>query len=272
MRSCKSTNYGFDDMYSTAFSSIFAELSLKANDLSRIKDLTTMRIAESCSKRKTSQIAQEYGFELNLDSIYKTMDSLNDIKIEQIKQIIYLNTLSTLSRCNQQVDVLFYDLTTVYFETNSQDVLRDFGFSKDGKHQHVQIMMALMVTRQGLPIGYELFPGNSYEGHALVQVFKKLRDQYDINRVVLVEDAALMNNIELINNNFEYVISARTKNSKKEIKTKIFDTTDYTELSKNENGTDIIKSKVIELSESDKLICYHSEVRARKDAHDQGYR
>ncbi len=276
IRSCSSVTCGFNDIYMSTFSSMFAELSLKSADLNRVRDLSVMRIAESCSKRRTAQIAGEYGLNLNLESIYKTMDSLTDIKIEQIKQIIYRNTVNTLAQHNQTVDVLFYDLTTIYFENNSQDAIRNFGFSKDGKHQHVQVMMALMVTRHGLPIGYEIFPGNTYEGHTLVPVLIKLREKYSINRVVLVADAALMNNInleELSNNNFEYVISARIKNSKADIKKQVLDITDYKDLisynSSNEDDIDRVKSKEIEVMETSKLICYHSSLRARKDNHDR---
>ena len=275
-RSCTSVTCGFNDIYMSTFSSIFAELSLKPADLNRVRDLSVMRIAESCSKRRTAQIASEYGLNLNLESIYKTMDSLTDSKIEQIKQIIYRNTFNTLAQHKQTVDVLFYDLTTIYFENNSQDAIRDFGFSKDGKHQHVQVMMALMVTRHGLPIGYEIFPGNTYEGHTLVPVLIKLREKYSINRVVLVADAALMNNInleELSNNNFEYVISARIKNSKADIKKQVLDITDYKDLisynSSNEDDIDKIKSKEIGITETSKLICYHSSLRARKDNYDR---
>ena len=111
--------------------------------------------------------------------------------------IVYNNSKKLLLDHKIETSVLFYDLTTLYFETNNDDELRRNGFSKDGKHQHVQIMLAMIVTSEGLPIDYMHFPGNSYEGHTLIPVLDKLKEQYNITKVVLVADAALMNKINL---------------------------------------------------------------------------
>ena len=184
-----------------------------------------MRIASPASKRKTAMTSREYGVECQVDSIYKLMDQLTEKTINQSKQIIHTHTTELLAEQKETIDVMFYDLTTVYFETNSQDTLRDFGFSKDGKCQHVQIMLAVIVTKHGLPIDYEEFPGNCYEGHTLIPVIDKIKTRYKIDQVVLVADAALMNNINLTTlteKNINYVIAARIKNTKKTILENIF--------------------------------------------------
>ena len=157
-------------------------------------------------------ISREYGIEFNVDSIYKLMDQLTENTIIQAKKIIHNHSTELLTAKKETVDVMFYDLTTVYFETNSQDVLRDFGFSKDGKCQHVQIMLAVIVTKYGLPMDYEEFPGNCYEGHTLIPVIEKIKTRYDIDQTVLVADAALMNKINLsalTEKKINYVIAAR---------------------------------------------------------------
>src|SRR5205823_4468920 len=102
------------------------------HELKKLHDLLVMRIAAPASKRKTAMISREYGIECGVDSIYKLMDQLTDSTIIQAKKIIYNHTTALLKAQKETVDVMFYDLTTVYFETNSQDTLRDFGFSKDG--------------------------------------------------------------------------------------------------------------------------------------------
>ena len=120
-----------------------------------------MRIVRPVSKLKTANIASSFGIEeLSSNKIYKLMDVLDDKKIELIKKQVFKNTKELLGPSNQ-LRVLFYDLTTIYFETNSQTDLKEFGFSKDGKSQHVQISLAMIVTDRGLPIGYEIFKGNS---------------------------------------------------------------------------------------------------------------
>lgn len=58
--------------------------------------------------------------------------------------------------------LLFYDVTTLYFETFTEDELRKNGFSKDNTSQQPQIIVTLMVTPQGFPVGYEVFSGNTF--------------------------------------------------------------------------------------------------------------
>lgn len=273
--SCFSYNVGYSDVYSNAFNSIFTSLNLKEEVVSKLKDLIIMRIANPCSKRKTSFIAPEYGFEFNVNNIYKLMDKLNNSVITDIKKMIYKHTAKLLEQNKQQVDILFYDLTTIHFETNTQDELRDFGFSKDGKHQHVQIMLSAIVTKEGLPIDYEEFVGCTYEGHTLIPVINKLKQNYHINKVVIVADAALMNKInlaELNNLGINYIISARIKNSSEDLRNKILNSDGYNtinEICDNNTGEiDLIKSKIIDCAE-DQLIAFYSSNRARKDYYDR---
>ena len=83
-------------------------------------------------------------------------------------------------------EVLFFDATTLYFEVNNADELRNNGWSKDGKSEHVQVVLALVQTVEGLPIGYELFPGNTADVSTLLPVVRKLQDRFDISRTTLV--------------------------------------------------------------------------------------
>ena len=267
---CFSMNVGFLDVYGKFFDKIFSTLNLKAHELKKLHDLIVMRIASPASKRKTAMISREYGIEFNVDSIYKLMDQLTENTIIQAKKIIHNHSTELLTAKKETVDVMFYDLTTVYFETNSQDVLRDFGFSKDGKCQHVQIMLAVIVTKYGLPMDYEEFPGNCYEGHTLIPVIEKIKTRYDIDQTVLVADAALMNKINLsalTEKKINYVIAARVKNTKKDIQENILDQTTYQIISSTQE--DVILSKEIKLPTGDTLVAYHSSKRARKDEYER---
>jgi len=67
-------------------------------------------------------------------------------------------------------ELLFYDVTTLYFESFDDDELRKKGFSKDSKSPQTQILVALLVTKEGFPIGYEIFAGNTFEGHTIIPV------------------------------------------------------------------------------------------------------
>lgn len=270
IKQCFSMNTGFIDVYGKIFDEIFSKLNLKSHELKKLHDLIVMRIASPASKRKTAMISRDYGIDCNIDSIYKLMDQLTESTIIQAKKIIYNHSTELLIAHKEKVDVIFYDLTTIYFETNSQDALRDFGFSKDGKCQHVQIMLAVIVTKHGLPINYEEFPGNYYEGHTLIPVIEKIKKRYDIDQAVLVADAALMNKINLsvlTEKKINYVIAARVKNTKEDIKKNILDQTEYQKIYSTKD--DLILSKEIKLSTGDMLIAYYSSKRARKDEYER---
>ena len=267
IQACRFLNVGFNDVYGKCFDEVFTGLSLKERDLQKLRDLVVMRIASPASKRKTAMISDLYGINSHVDSIYKLMDELTDSRIDAAKRQIFTHTKKLLQ--SQAINVIFYDLTTIYFETNSQDALRDFGFSKDGKCQHVQILLVAMVTNDGLPVDYEMFPGNVYEGHTLIPVIQKIKARYKVDKVVLVADSALMNKVNLsalTKENIEYVIAARIKNTTQKIQKQILDQNGYSSVFCNEDDT--IKSKII-TTENGTLVALHSSKRARKDTYDR---
>lgn len=267
IESCKSYNRGFHDIYSPIF-----EKSLKSIDKltpkkkELLKTLAILRIANPCSKKRTSEISGKYGYNFKVDSAYKLMDKMDECTIEQIKENISKHSKNIMKRHGQTLDVVFYDLSTIYFETNSKDDLRQFGFSKDGKSQHVQITLALLVTKEGLPIGYELFPGNMYEGKTLEPILNKLNKSYKISKIVVVADSGLLNkgNIDLLTKNgYKYIIASRIKNLKKEFKDILLDINGYSDINSD------LRSKVISYENNSSLVCCHSSKKARKDLYER---
>ena len=114
-----------------------------------------------------------------------------------------------------QFDLLFYDVTTLYFETFAEDELRKNGFSKDNKSAQPQILVALMVTREGFPIAYEVFSGNTFEGHTIVPVIKEFIDKNDVQTFTVVADAAMIStdNIKAFKQDgISYIVGARLGN------------------------------------------------------------
>ena len=81
---------------------------------------------------------------------------------------------------------MFFDCTTLYFESFTEDELKSNGYSKDFKFNQPQVMLALLVTTDGLPMGYEVFPGSTFEGHTLERAINNLKAFYAINEVVFV--------------------------------------------------------------------------------------
>lgn len=105
--------------------------------------LVIARLAFPLSKLKTVEYLFRYqGVSLSVDAIYRFLDKLNDQLKPKVEQIAFTHTLKVLKG---DISVVFYDMTTLYFEASDEDDLRKTGFSKDGKHQHPQIFIGLLV-------------------------------------------------------------------------------------------------------------------------------
>ena len=96
--------------------------------------------------------------------------------------------------------LLFYDVTTLYFETFSEGELRKNGFSKDNKSQQPQVLVALMVPPEGFPVSYEVFSGNTFEGHTLIPVIKTFIKKHKEKNFTVFADAAMISakNVEAL--------------------------------------------------------------------------
>jgi transposase len=265
--SCKVKDIGISYLYKQAYQKMFGKLplGLSSADKDLLADLVTMRIIMPTSNLRMANVADNFGFSgLTVNKIYKMMDNLSEENITTIKKHIFQNTKKLLGE-NDNIKVMFYDLTTIYFEANTADDLKEFGFSKDGKSQHVQISLALIVTKAGLPIGYEIFKGNSFEGSTLIPTLTKLKEQYRVQDVTIVADSAMLSNANikaLIAHNFSFIVAARIKNMKQDITNNILASQEYQELSPG------LKCKIISLDNIRLISCY-SEDRKRKDEYDR---
>jgi transposase len=123
-----------------------------------------------------------------------------------------------------KIDVIFYDMTTLYFESGDEDDFRKTGFSKDGKHQCPQIFLGLLVGQGGNPIGYELFEGNIFEGNTFIPVLQHMEHRFNLGKPVVIADSGLLSkkNISAMEDNgYQYILGARPKNETDAIKQKI---------------------------------------------------
>ena len=116
-----------------------------------------------------------------------------------------------------KIDLIFFDATTLYFESFTEDELKQNGFSKDHKFGQPQVLLALMVTEQGIPIGYEVFPGSTYEGHTLIPMLESIKERYNLGKVVFVADSGLLNaaNLQAMEDSgFKYIVGVRLRKMK----------------------------------------------------------
>lgn len=163
---------------------------------------------------------------LQLHHLYRSLDLLAEHK-SKLETFLF-NKNRTLF--NMIVDVVFFDVTTFYFESQQADMLRDFGFGKDGKINEVQVVMALLIDSDGRPITFELFAGNTFEGHTLLTTLDRLKDRFQIRQVIIVADKGLnskLNLKEIKDRGYDYIVSCRLKNLPQKTKDRALDDSGY---------------------------------------------
>lgn len=256
---------GIHEIYGNLYKEIGYDLIFKQQKISKdiIRDLALARLSIPKSKKATVELLKEtFGINYKLEQIYRALDILKDKKIEQIKTKTYSYTKTLFE---QQISLIFYDCTTLYFESFTQDELKSYGYSKDNKFNQSQIVMALAVTKEGLPVYYEIFSGNFYEGYTLKIVIDKLQEKLKIKRMILVADSGLFNktNLEYLEQNkIEFIVGARLKNLSKTWQSKILDSRDFIKINQKE---DVLRLFDYQYSNTIRLIVSHSAKRAEKD-------
>ncbi len=222
------------------------------------RDLVVSRLVYPGSKLKTvDYLARFKNKEISVYSIYRYMDKIHKKLKEKIENVTFNHFKKILGG---NVGIVFYDMTTLYFEASDEDDLRKTGFSKDGKHQHPQVKLGLLVGPEGYPLGYDIFQGNIYEGHTLIPVLEGFQKKFSIGKPIVIADAGLLSsaNIKsLLAEGYKFVLGAKIKNESKEIKDAI-------------EKLEIVEGNPKEVKKDDhRLIVSFSEKRKKKDAHNR---
>lgn len=152
---------------------LFDEIGFNQIKEKLFKHLVLSRICYPGSKLKTVEYLLRHHQQFyEIDAVYRYMDKLNSKNKEQLQSISYNHTEQFFGGV---MSVVFYDVTTLYFEASDEDDLRKMGFSKDGKSQHPQIVLGLLVSVGGYPLAFEMFEGNKFEGQTLLPVIENLK-------------------------------------------------------------------------------------------------
>jgi len=241
------------------FGKIYDNIGFNAIKEELFRHLVIARLAFPLSKLKTIDYLYRFqGVMLDIDAVYRFLDKLNNKLKEEVEQIAFRHTQHVLKG---DISVVFYDMTTLYFEASDEDDLRKTGFSKDGKHQNPQIYLGLLVGLGGYAIGYDIYEGNIYEGHTLIPFIEKMSKKFNLNKPIVVADAGLLsddNKIALKDAGYQYILGARIKNETKDVKEKI--------LAKHLSDGQKMR---IKQQDNIRLIVTCSSKRAAKDAHNR---
>jgi hypothetical protein len=183
----------------------------------------------ACFKRQGKYINID---DVQLQHLYRSLDLLAEAKtalettiFDRQKDLFHLS-----------VDVVFYDVTTFHFESNRADDLKEFGFSKAGKFNEVQVVMGLLIDMEGNPIGYDLFPGNTFDGNTLLEALAALKQRFSIGKLIFVADKAINRNKNLHQikaAGYNDIVSTRLNNNSTKIRNDPVDLVPFSKLCVN---------------------------------------
>ena len=193
---------------------IYNHLGLDRCGDSLIRDLIVARIYQPQSKRETREILSDsFGISYSLLTIYRHLKKAIGKNLKEQFQTALIDFAR--KGLNDSLRLVFYDVTTLAFDSQTKAGLKDFGFSKDHRFTDVQIVVGLVVNRQGFPLYFDIFNGRTFEGKTFISVIENIKSLLKNPELVVIADAAMINRInveELDKRNIGFIVGARLAN------------------------------------------------------------
>ena len=186
------------------------------------------------------------------------MDKLDESMRDKVQQVSVEHTTRILGG---RIGLVFYDVTTLYFESSKEDGLRAIGFSKDGKTAETQIVLGLLVSIDGYPLAYSIFNGSQYEGRTMIPVIDDFVRRFGLTDFIIVADSGLLTrkNIDLLKAaGYKFILGGRIKKECSRVLDWVMS------LDKMEER---LNETVVNTDE--RIIVSYSAKRAAKDAHNR---
>lgn len=163
--------------------------NFKYNTNSIMIMLVVSRLLSPGSKKKAFEEKDRYfeRFNFSLADVYRCLSHFSKIATEFQR---YLNTQIS-AKYGRNTKTIYYDVTNFYFETDEADEFRKFGLSKEKRHDPI-VQMGLAMDADGIPLHYELFPGNTVDKETFRPVIGEVRRNYDTGRVIVVADMGII--------------------------------------------------------------------------------
>ena len=189
-------NYGH-----VVFSKVYHELEIdvfmknarrhrtfKYNNDAIMRLLVFARLLYPCSKLATLALKDRFfdKFDFSIDDVYNCLDHFDEISGSVQKHLHEQVT----KRYQRETDIVYYDVTNYYFDTDRQDDLRKKGAEKNNRKDPI-VQMGLLIDKKGLPVSYRLFPGNTHDSQTLLPVLTDIKKRFDTKRIIVVADKAL---------------------------------------------------------------------------------
>ena len=224
-----------------------------------LRNLVVSRVCQPRSKLATvDYLRRACCIDVEVHTIYRFMDKLDESFRQRVQEISVEHTRRLLGG---KIGIVFYDVTTLYFETAREDTLRSPGFSKDGKTAESQIVLGLLVSMDGYPLSCSVFNGSQYEGRTMIPIIDDFVQRFELTDFVVVADAGLLSrkNIDLLKAaGYKFILAGRIKKESKSICNWVLD-----------QPKDPDKLHETTINGDERIIVSYSPTRAKKDAHNR---
>lgn len=231
-----------------------------------MQNLVIAQVLENGSKRRMVRFLEEQmDIKLNLTRVYEWFPKYK----ESLKDLILKEAINVAKKeFKFDFSFVLYDVTTLYFESFKEYDFQKPGFSKDNKANQPQIVIGLVVTEEGFPVHYDVFPGNTFEGHTFLEIVRSFKRKHDIKKLTVVADAAMFSKLnfeELKKEKINYIVGARLGN----LKQSVLDSIEIN-LKKEDQSTFKLNELIVEYSQKrfnkDKREMERQVVRARTES------
>jgi len=155
------------------------------------------RVVDPHSKRGTHEwmetVYRPAWESLELHQLYRALDVLHEVgpKLEQ-KLFDRVRDLFQLD-----LTLMLFDTTSTYFEGEGPEGVAEYGYSRDRRSDRRQMVVGLLMTREGIPVCHRVFAGNTVDAHAFQEMLRELKPRFGVQRVVLVGDRGLVSEATL---------------------------------------------------------------------------
>ena len=164
------------------------------------------------SEWATTVYRQEFE-QLQLQHYYKSLDFLAEYK-DKLEVNLFHRIMNLFS---MDLDLVFWDTTSTYFEGKGPEELAQYGYSKDKRPDRLQVVIGLLMTKEGMPIAHQVFPGNTNDVKTFKSILDDLRKRFNISRVITVGDRGMVSQKilkELRDSGMEYIVGMRMRHLK----------------------------------------------------------
>ncbi|WP_282926623.1 IS1634 family transposase [Helcococcus kunzii] len=238
-------------------------------------NLTMLRLLMPSSKLKAFE-NQDKLFDLKevpIHQMYRTLEFLFKQK-DNLQKYLHKKVCEMTDR---DLSVCFYDVTTMFFESVEQDALKRFGFSKDNKVNNVQVVLGLLIDKNGIPVYYDLFPGNTSDFRTLEPILEKLKKDFNVKKMILTADRGLNSkrNLAILRRHgYDYIIAYKIRTATKDIKEMVIDKSSYKRLNDDLSFKETVLNQRVSVDGIkeefiDRFLLTYSLKRAKKDRQDR---